>query len=203
MQAVVRHHRRLGATCTTDRGDVDEGHAALRAGLARREVVGIQLARDLCDIAAGLRPERGHTPVGNRQHQHAIGPVAGEADGTPQQRGELRAVLLHIAAAVLVVHADQQADEVVLAQRLGGGDRGIQLVGGPAGGGDDARVAEQHAFHAQEARQLHRPAACLVHGFADRVGIAQREVAQLSGEGSGVGGGDRGHGRMMRCSDLL
>src|SRR4029453_18476674 len=80
------------------------------------------------------------------------------------------------------------------AERLAGVDGAGELFGGPAGGGDDARVAQRDAFVAQRGGELHGPAARGGHAFADRVAVAQRQVTHARG-------GERGaHATAMRSS---
>src|SRR5690606_22490097 len=95
-----------------------------------------------------------------------------------QQGVELRAVLVQAAPAVLVVDPDQQRNQVEARCGPGRVDRGGQLVGGPAGGGDDPRVGQGDAVGAQRLRQLQRPAAVLGDALADGVVVAEGEVAQ-------------------------
>src|SRR5690606_35282155 len=75
----------------------------------------------------------------------------------------------------LVVDADQQAHEPKATQRPGRIDRRRQLVGGPAGGGDDPRIGQRDTLLAQRRRKLQRPASGLVEAFTDGVTVAEGE----------------------------
>jgi hypothetical protein len=127
--------------------------------------------RDLRAIAAF--GERRHAPVGDRHDHDLLRIAAGEADRALQQRCELAAILLGVAAAVLIVHADEQRHEIVRTLRMRGVDRGVQLIGRPAGFRNDLRIAE-----AELARELHRKALGRRNALADRVRIAEGEIAR-------------------------
>src|SRR5690606_35352033 len=135
----------------------------------------VEFACDLRQVAPGLARERGHAPVGDRQHQDPVRASAGEPDRTFEQFAELLAVLLQRSAPVLVVDADEQAHQRERPLRRGRVDAGRQLVGGPAGGGDDLRIVERAPVRAQCARQQHRPAAVRIDALADGVAVAQRQ----------------------------
>src|SRR3546814_7542053 len=108
----TRFRSGVAAGIASGRGDVHESHAALPAGVACGGVVCVEFARDLRAVAAFARGERRHAPVRDRQHQHAVGAAARMADRTLEQGGELVAILVDAAAAVLVVDTDEQAGEV-------------------------------------------------------------------------------------------
>src|SRR5690606_22249242 len=123
-----------------DSGDVDERHAVLSAQRRGNRVVFVQFGRDDGRIAPLPQRERGDAPVRDGQHHHPAGVVARQLDGAAQQVVELPLVVRRAALAVLVVDADQQRYEVVLAQRRRGDvHRGGEFVGGPAGGRQSAR----------------------------------------------------------------
>ena len=179
MQAVFGQHLRLAAAFAADRGDVDPVRTGpQRLGAADR-IEGVDLRGHLRRVARLGDGERSHAPVRDRQHQHPSRLVAGKGDGPLQQRGELYAEFIQRSAAVLVVDADEQAHQHVLARdgrlRLRRVDARVKFVGGPAGGGHDPWLAEVAAFQAQGPGQLYRPAAAGFDAFADAVGIAQRQ----------------------------
>ncbi|MNI77926.1 hypothetical protein D3C73_1342610 [compost metagenome] len=119
-----------------------------------------------------LDAERGRAPIGERQHQHVVRAATGKTDRALQQGLELHLVLVQRAPAVLVVDADQQTDEVERPSRRHFVDAGIELVGGPAGGGDGLRVGQINALRAQGGGELMRPAAFDRDRFTDGVRIA-------------------------------
>src|SRR5690606_39354742 len=96
-------------------------------------------------------------------------------------------VVLRVAIAVVIVDTDQEGYEVVRAagRRVGSRqliERRRQLVGGPAGGGDDPRRLDRHAARGEEPGQLHRPALGGWNGLADRVAVAQRQEPEAHAE---------------------
>src|SRR5262249_51384311 len=103
---------------------------------------------------------------------------AGKPNRTRKERVQLDAVLGRGAAAILVVDADKEGDQVPRALRILPGDRAVELVGGPARARDDLRLVDPGAPRAQAAHQLHRPRAVALDALADRVAVAEREVAQ-------------------------
>ena len=157
-----------------DAGDVDERDAAPFAFLPRGRVERVDLHRDLPAHAAFR--ERRRAPVGDRQHEHAAGPIAGERDRARQQRGKLLFVFVERPAAILVVHADEQRHEAVRRLELRVVHRGRELVRGPAGLRDDHGRVQRMRAATQQRRELHGPAPGRLDALADRVGIAEREV---------------------------
>jgi len=174
VQAVVDQCMRGIAERARCGGHVDESDALRVRDRARGGVECIDLRRDVLEIAVLLAGEPCYAPVGNRDDDDAIRQTAGERDRAREQGGEFIAIVGEVAAAVLVVDADQQSDECVRCVELRGVDRVGELVGAPAGFGDDLRIVERDAVRAQAPRQLCRPAFVGGDAFADRVGIAER-----------------------------
>src|ERR1051326_6292327 len=145
MQAVAGDERWIVAA--RDRGDVDPLRARSRGFFAIDRVELIDLACDLRAVASFR--ERRHAPIGNRHDDDVLRVAAGESDRALQQRDALEWTL-----------------------RIPGIDRGIQLVGGPAGLRDDPRLAELQLL-----RELHGKALRRVDALADRVRIAEGETA--------------------------
>src|ERR1051326_9091153 len=168
MQAVAGDERRIVAA--RDRGDVDPLRARARGFFAIDRVELIDLACDLRAVASFR--ERRHAPIGNRHDDDVLRVAAGESDRALQQRDELRAIFVRAASAILIVDADQQRDALEWTLWIPGIDRGIQLVGGPAGLRDDPRLAELQLL-----RELHGKALRRVDALADRVRIAEGETA--------------------------
>src|SRR4029079_13836048 len=101
------------------------------------------------------------------------------------ERLEVRAVLLVAAAAVLVVHADQKRDEIVVGVGVRRVDRRGQLVGGPAGARDDSRSPHVQTAIAKHVGETDGPTVRIGDAFTDRVRIAEREDAKLGGGPAG------------------
>ena len=104
---------------------------------------------------------------------------AGEGDRAREQRAKLRPVFVGATAAVLVVYANEERDQLERSRRTGVVDSSRELVGGPSGVGDDRWHGNAQSARAKHGRKLHRPAFVCRHTFADRVRVTERENAYL------------------------
>src|SRR2546421_515894 len=126
------------------RGDTprDTGFQPTRAIAGVKESLIATTAAQLAQAGKPLSRggARGRAPVWDGEDDDTGGVVACELDRALEKGDELAAVIIRAAALVLVVHADQQADEVEAAIWASAVDAGREVVGPPACAGDDDRV---------------------------------------------------------------
>ena len=81
--------------------------------------------------------------------------------------------------AVLIVHADQQRDEIERAGGIRIVDAGGQLIRRPARARNDRRIGDAQTASTKQGRQSNGPALLVADGLADGVRITERENSNL------------------------
>lgn len=113
MKPIQREQRRLRARPPRERRDVNEADSRLLRLLPVHRVEAVDLGGDPRRVASALPGEWGHSPIGDRQDDDAPGVASGQGGGAGEHSCEGGTVGFRVGSAVLVVHPDEQGDQIV------------------------------------------------------------------------------------------